>query len=160
MPLLAMLQAGESPGWIGPAVAFSLVVISLASLLTAVFCLVIARRASQQARMVSETLEHLKTDLAPAFRTLAELTQDGRETAHVVKAEAVAIAELSSRLRGQVETAAERVRERLANLEALYDVLEEEIEETALDVAAGLRSLRRGAGWFARLRRLLLRGRR
>jgi hypothetical protein len=160
MPVLALLQAGESPGWIGPAVAISLLVMSLASLLTAVFCLVIARRASQQAQALSESLQHLRTELAPAFKTVAELSQDGRETVHAVKTEAVAIAELSSRLRGQVETAADRMRERLENLEALYDVLEGEIEETALDLAAGLRSLRRGAGWFMRLRRLLRRGRR
>ena len=42
----------------------------------------------------------------------------------------------------------EGLRERLANLEAIYEVLEEEVEETALDVAVTLRDLpqRRRAG--------------
>ena len=48
----------------------------------------------------------------------------------------------------------EGIRERIANLEAIYEVLEEEIEETALDVAVTLRNMRTGAGWFSRLRRL------
>ena len=48
----------------------------------------------------------------------------------------------------------------MANLEAIYEVVAEEVEETALDIAVTLRRIRTGAGWFRRLRRLLGGGRR
>jgi hypothetical protein len=48
----------------------------------------------------------------------------------------------------------------LADLDALYEVVHEEVEDTALDVAARVRSLRNGAGMVGRLRRWLVRARR
>jgi hypothetical protein len=52
-----------------------------------------------------------------------------------------------------------QVRHRLAELDALYEVVHDEVEDTALHVAATLRSVRGGAGALARIRRLLVRGR-
>jgi hypothetical protein len=51
---------------------------------------------------------------------------------------------------------ADRIQTRLADLETLYDVVHEEVEETALDVASALRTVRTGSGVVARLRRLLV----
>jgi hypothetical protein len=48
----------------------------------------------------------------------------------------------------------------MADLKSLYDVVHEEVEDTALDVAAVLRSARRGNGVLGRIRRLLVPGRR
>ena len=52
------------------------------------------------------------------------------------------------------------MKSRLADLDALYEVVHEEVEETALDVAARVRSVRNGAGMVSRIRRWLVRGRR
>jgi hypothetical protein len=46
-------------------------------------------------------------------------------------------------MRDRVLGAADRVQTRLQDLEALYDVVYEEVADTALDVAAGVRSFKR-----------------
>jgi hypothetical protein len=66
----------------------------------------------------------------------------------VLSDEAEQLARASRRLR-------EALGERLADLDAVYEVLEGEIEETALDVATTLRTFRTGHGWYARMRRLM-----
>ena len=53
----------------------------------------------------------------------------------------------------------DRVEEKLADLETLYDLVHGEVEDAALDVAATLRSVRRGNGMLGRVRRLLVAGR-
>jgi len=63
-------------------------------------------------------------------------------------------------LRGRVSDAAGALDDRVRDLEAVLDVLQEEVEETALDVAAALRATRRGASLLRGLKRVFLRGRR
>ena len=70
--------------------------------------------------------------------------------------EAGAFAHTSRRLRRQVLRGAERIQTRLTDLATLYDVVHEEVEETALDVAAALRTVRTGSGVLGRIRRLLV----
>ena len=70
------------------------------------------------------------------------------------------LAETSRRVRRKVVRGIDRVEERLADLETLYDVVHDEVEDTALDVAAALRSARQGNGMIGRVRRLLVPSRR
>ena len=51
-------------------------------------------------------------------------------------------------------------RSHLADLETLYDLVHDEVEDTALDVAAALRTSRQGHGMLGRVRRLLVPSRR
>jgi hypothetical protein len=53
----------------------------------------------------------------------------------------------------------DRMESKLADLETLYDLVHDEVEDTALDVAAALRSARAGNGMLGRVRRLLVPGR-
>jgi hypothetical protein len=46
----------------------------------------------------------------------------------------------------------------MEDLDALAEVMQEELEDTALDVASRVRSIRTGAGVIGRIRRLLGRG--
>jgi hypothetical protein len=151
--LLSQQIPATTPGWVGPTMAISLAVVALAFVVIAAVAALVARQAAR-------TLARLQTDLAPALTALQGIVQDGHALTTTVKDEASALMATSRQLRGQVEAGAERLRDRLANLEALYDVVEEEVEETALDLTAALRTVRTGAGWFAPLRRLLRRGRR
>jgi hypothetical protein len=45
---------------------------------------------------------------------------------------------------------------KLEELETLYDVVHDEVEGAALDLAATLRSVRRGNGMLGRVRRILV----
>ena len=59
------------------------------------------------------------------------------------------------RLRRKLVRAVDRS-DKVQELETLYDVVHDEVEGTALDVAAALRSVRRGNGMLGRVRRLLV----
>jgi chromosome segregation ATPase len=124
--------------------AVSLVIIALASVVIAVAFVLAAR----ETRQISQRIETLRGELEPALRAVEAVSGEGQRLATLVGREAEELVQASRRLRGGL-------RERLVNLEAVYEVLEEEVEETALDLAVSLRNFRRGAGWFARLRRLL-----
>ncbi|HXI19664.1 MAG TPA: hypothetical protein VNH46_01180, partial [Gemmatimonadales bacterium] len=93
------------------------------------------------------------TDLAPALGAVQAVSAEGRKLADLIGGEAEEVVKASRALR-------EGLRDRIVNLEAIYAVLEEEVEETAVEVALTLRSVRQGGRWFSRIRRWLRAGRR
>jgi uncharacterized protein YoxC len=150
--MLPLLQAVDPPGWVGPTMAVSLLIIAIVFVLIAIASALAARHAAQEVRQLSQVIERLRLDLEPTLNAVQEVSGEGHRLAVLIGGEAEQLIDASRQLR-------EGIRERVANLEAIYEVLAEEIEETALDVAVTLRNVRTGAGWFSRLRRLL-RGRR
>lgn len=148
------------PGWVGPTVAISVAIIALACLGMAVGAFVLARRAVDQSRGLAKELAELRQDLRPTVEAINRLAATGSEVGGRVRDEALALVDTSRRLRRSVLHGARRVRGRLEDLDALYEVVHGEVEETALDVAATLRSMRTGASALSRIKRLLTRGRR
>lgn len=151
--MLLLLQAGTVPAWVGPTMAVALVIIALAFVIIAGAIALALREAATEMRQLARVIEGLKTDLRPALTAVQAISEEGRRLAGMIGGEAEELVNASRAMRAQL-------RRRLANLEAVYEVLEEEVEETALDVAVTLRTFRSGAGWYARLRRLLGGGRR
>ena len=154
--ILTLLQAVSGPGWVGPVVAVSLLVVALAFLGIAIGILIVASRLIEPVHKLSRVIESLQDDLAGALKGIRQLTEQSQDLLSVVRNEAGAFAHTSRRLRRQVLRGAERIQTRLADLETLYDVVHEEVEETALDVAAALRTVRTGSGVLGRIRRLLV----
>ncbi len=150
---MPLLQAAAVPGWVGPTMAISLVVIALAFLVIAAATALAARKAAHEMQQLARVIESLRVDLSPAIAVVQSVSGEGKRLVGLVGDEAEELVRTSRELR-------QGLRERLANLEAIYEVLEEEVEETAVDVAVTLRTFRSGAGWFGRLRRLLGGGRR
>jgi len=149
-----LLQAtAPSGGWVGPTIAISLVIIAASFLAIAVALAMAARQAAQEMRQLSQVMESLRSDIAPALGAVATISTEGQRLAGLIGDEAEDLVKSSRALR-------EGLQSRIQNLEAIYEVLEEEVEETALDLAVTLRTVRSGAGWFGRLRRLLGMGRR
>jgi len=146
--MLSLLQAASPPAWVGPTMATSLVIIALAFVVIAFAIGLAAREATREMRQLSQAIETLRKDLAPALGAVQAVSGEGQRLATLVGHEAEEMVQASRQLR-------EGLRDRLANLEAIYEVLEEEVEETALDLAVSLRNFRSGAGWFSRLRWLL-----
>ena len=64
--------------------------------------------------------------------------------------------ETSRDIRTRVGNAADAAESRLLDLEALLDVVQEEVEETVLDVAAALRTTRRGSTILRSMKRIFL----
>jgi hypothetical protein len=120
----------------------------------------VALKLSTPIRRVSAVIDGLQDDLAGTLSGVRRLTEQGQDLLVVVRNEAGAFAQTSRRLRRRVTKGADRLQMKLEDLETLYDVVHDEVEDTALDVAAALRSVRRGNGMLGRVRRFLVPGRR
>lgn len=149
-----------TPGWVGPTMALALVAIALAYVVMAAALALLARRTAQEVSALSRELAHLRTDVTPAVAALRKVSEAGADLTGEVREELGHYLATSRALRHDVERGVRRVKSRLADLDALYEVLHAEVEDTALDVAARVRGVRKGVGMVGRLRRLLVRSRR
>ena len=156
MRTLALLQVGTTPDWVGPTVAISLAVLALSFLGMTIAVAVAASRVAAQAKKVGALVDGLQDDIASTLKRVRNLTEQAQDVMVLVRHETGAFAQTARRLRRKTVRAADRIEAKLQDLETLYDVVHDEIEETALDVAAGLRSLRRGNGMLGRVRRMLV----
>ena len=159
MMTLALLQAGAVPGWVGPTMAISLAVLALSVVGMAVAVAVAAMRTAAQVKKVSTMVDGLQDHVAQTITSVRRLTEQGQDLLVLMRHEAGAFAQTSRRVRRKVVRGVDRMEEKLADLETLYDLVHHEIEDTALDVAAALRSARRGNGMLSRVRRMLVPGR-
>ncbi|MGH7630194.1 MAG: hypothetical protein ACREOF_12620 [Gemmatimonadales bacterium] len=160
MTMLALQQAAAGPEWVGPVTAISLAVMAAALVALVGGLLLTLLRLRQPIERMTELMQGLQGDLGETLGNVRRLTEQGQDVLAVVRQEAGSYAQAGRRLRRQVLRGADRIQARLEDLESLYDVVHEEVEDTALDVAAALRSVRSGNGMLGRVRRLLVPGRR
>jgi hypothetical protein len=159
MNTLALVQVAESPAWVGPTMAISLVIIALSMLGAAIATIVAALRIAEQVKRVTQLVEGLQGDVAQTLASGRRLAEQGQDLVVLLRHEAGAFSETSRRVRRKVTRGIDRLESKLSDLETLYDLVHDEIEDTALDVTAALRSVRRGNGVLGRVRRLLVPGR-
>ena len=133
------------PPWVGPTVAISLVVIATSMLVLGGVALAIGLGLRKARR----------DDGAQ----LAVFSADARKATARLKTEVDGFADLSSETRRKLRAAVHKVEERLVDLDTLVEVLQEEAEETALDVAALVRTARHPLSVFG-VARAALRARR
>jgi hypothetical protein len=134
------------PTWVGVVSAISLVIIALAALVTA-GALTIA------ALGVRAAVNALKGFAGPAIADVRQLIAS-------IKTEADALVGVSRDVRQRIVRAADAAEERLTDLDSLAEVMQEELEDTALDAAATLRNVRRGLSLWGWSRKLLKRKKR
>ena len=149
-----------TPSWVGPTVAIALVVIALGFIAIAAAVVMAGRVAGRQAERLTSEVASLRKDLAPTIEAVNQVAGSGAEVGGRLKEEILAVVDVSRRLRRQAVRGARRVEGRLEELDALYEVVSTEVTETALDVAATIRSVRTGASALSRIKRFLVRGRR
>ena len=118
------------PTWVGVVSALSLAIIALAAVVVAVASVASALGI----RKFTRALEQLA---GPAI-------SDVRHLIGTIKGEADALVGTSRDVRLRIVRAADAAEHRLSDLDALVEVVQEEMEETALDAAATLRNVRRG----------------
>ncbi|MGH7547253.1 MAG: hypothetical protein ACREMM_03660 [Gemmatimonadales bacterium] len=133
------------PTWVAVVTGISLAIMALAAIAIALSS-VIALLALRASLRVLEGLA------GPALG-------DVRQVVATIRAEADGLVGTSRELRTRILTAADAAEERLADLDALFEVVQEEVETTALDVAATLRNVRRGLSVLEWGRRALKRRR-
>ena len=156
----ALLQVDAAAAtWVGPTMAISLAVIAASFVILGVIAVLAAFRMSSQLRQLTRTMTHVDAELRALLGTARRVMEQTQDLMVLVKHEAGAFAQTSRRVRGKVVRGINRIEDRLQDLEALYDVVHEEVEDTALDAAAALRSVRTGGGMIGRVRRMLVPGR-
>jgi uncharacterized protein YoxC len=156
MMTLALVQVGATPDWVGPTVAISLAILALSFLGLAVALGVVAFKLASQVKKVSTIVDGLQDDVGRTLKTVRRLTEQAQDVMVLVRHETGAFAQTARRLRRKTVRAVDRIELKLQELETLYDVVHDEFEGAALDVATALRSLRRGNGMLGRVRRLLV----
>ena len=156
MAIPALVQTAATPEWVGPTMAISLAVIALAMLGLAVAVGLAAARAVVEMKRVAAVVDGLQDDLRRTLGTARRLTEQGQDLVVLLRHEAGAFAQTGRRLRRKVVRGVDRMESRLTDLETLYDLVHDEVEDTALEVAAALRSARAGNGMLGRVRRLLV----
>ncbi|HEU5261458.1 MAG TPA: hypothetical protein VFU41_08565 [Gemmatimonadales bacterium] len=133
------------PTWVAVVTGISLAILALAAIAIALSS-VIAVHALRTSLRVLEGLA------GPALG-------DVRQLVATIRAEADGLVGTSRELRTRILKAADAAEERLADLDALFEVVQDEVETTALDVAATLRNVRRGLAVLEWGRRALKRRR-
>ena len=141
------------PAWIPTTIAISLVLIALAHVAVATTIVVMIRNLQHQLDLVQRRLN-------PLMDTIDRVADAGEDIGDRVRDEVTQILRTSKYVRRGVVRGVRKVRGRLQDLDALYEVVGGEVQDTALDLAAKLRSVRSGASVLQRIRRLLTRGRR
>lgn len=110
---------------------------------------------------VGRFVETLERSTQPAIESVRSTIEQANQVVRNVGKEVDGFVETSRDLRDRVHRAAEAAEERLLDLEALLDVVQDELEETVLDVGAALRTTRRGSSILRSMKRAFLgRGRR
>jgi ABC-type transporter Mla subunit MlaD len=113
-------------------------------------------RLTDQVKKIGSLVDGLQDDIARTLKGVRNLSEQAQDVMVLVRQETGAFAQTARRLRRKVVRGADQIEAKLADLETLYDVVHGEVENTALDLAAALRSLRRGNGMLGRVRRILV----
>ena len=129
------------PTWVGVVSALSLAIIAVAALVGAgaVIAAALGVRAAVNA---------IKRLAGPAITDVRQLITS-------IKSEADALVGTSRDVRHRIIRAADAAEERLTDLDALAEVMQAELEETAVDAAATMRDVRRGLSFWRWGRKLL-----
>lgn len=160
--MLCAVQAGTVvvPTWVGPTVAVALVVIALAFVVIGLVALLAARQVQDSSRILSDAVGRLEAEALPALRRLRKLAKDGRTMTKALRTEAVSWAQTSQSVRERVESGTQRIEDHLVDLDTLYETVYAEVEDTAIGLAATLKTargstrlLRPLSRWWRRRRR-------
>ena len=104
--MLFVIQAPATvPGWVGPTIAIATSISALAFIAMGIVAFLTGKA------------------LVKASRSVRDLAEDGREITASVRDEAKALVKTSKRIRKRVRRGADRLQERLEDVDALYEYL-------------------------------------
>ena len=157
---LALVQVGATPDWVGPTVAISLVVIAVSMVGAAAVLAYAGLRIVAETRKLSTMIQGYQEDVAQGLAGARRLLDQGQDVMVLLRQEIGAFTQTTRRIRRKLVRGVDSIEDKLADLETLYELVHEEVEDTALDVAAALRTSREGNGMLGRVRRLIVPSRR
>ena len=143
-------------GWPAVLTALSTAVIALALLVLMGAMVVVLRRLSALSGSMMRLVETVDRDARPAIESVRRTAEEAGRLGVAIRGEVEGLTGTSKRLRQRAERISGSLEERFVEFETLLDVLQDELEDTVLDVAALMRTTRRGAGIFKAARRMIL----
>ncbi len=143
-------------GWAPTVTAIATVVVALIAVAFVVVALPLIRQASRTGAAVERFLNLVQKDSKPLIEDARSMVSEANRAVIKLRAEIDGVVETSQDIRTRVGNAADAAESRLLDLEALLDVVQEEVEETVLDVAAALRTTRRGSTILRTMKRVFL----
>ena len=160
MMTLALVQVGATPEWVAPTAAISLVVIAVSMVGAAAVLAYAGLRIVAETRKLSTMMQGYQEDVGQALAGARRLLDQGQDVMVLLRQEIGAFTQTSRRIRRKLVRGVDSIEAKLTDLETLYELVHEEVEDTALDVAAALRTSREGNGMLGRVRRLIVPSRR
>jgi uncharacterized protein YoxC len=136
--------------------ALSTLVIALVVVGLVLAMLILLRRVTALSASMTRVLETVERDARPTIESVRRTAEEANRLGVAIRTEVEGFAGTSRRLRDRVERTSRALEERFSDLETLLDILQDEVEETVLDLAAVMRTTRRGAGLFQAARRVIL----
>ncbi len=143
-------------GWPAVVTAISVALIALTVVAGGAIGLAWMRRFAATMAHLERLAAWLERDARPALETSRGMLEDSAKVVRMVRREFEEFAETAGELRDGVRRVGRNVERRLQELDALVEVVQEEIEDTALDIASALRTTRRGTGVFRKMKRAFL----
>ena len=140
-------------GWEPVVTAIAAAIIAVIALGLVVYAVPLLRQASRTSAALERFLER---DSRPLLENARSVVSEASQIASKLRLEIDGVIETSQDIRGRVKNAVDATEDRLLDLEALLDVLQEEMEDTVLDVAAAVRTTRRGSAVFRTMKRVFL----
>jgi methyl-accepting chemotaxis protein len=142
-------------GWVGPTVAISLLLIALCVVGITLAAAMVFREVQHASKGLTHELAELRHELGPMLNALNRFGDAGADLVETARGEVQELVATSQELRVGVRRTTRRAARRLADLDALLEVMQEEVEETALDAATALRTIREGSGLVGHVGRFL-----
>ena len=136
--------------------AVSTMFIALVALGAIVVLIGFARKSFGLITQLQRLADTLDREARPLADKIRDIVTDTGKVADKLRTEIESIVDTTHDVHTRVVAAVDDADERLQDLGALLDVIQEEVEETVLDVGAALRSTRRGAGVLRGVKRALM----
>lgn len=143
--------------WADAVTAISTAIIAVTLIVVSFSWLLWLKEMRDMQQKIARLMDVVDREARPALQSARTIMEDGQRLVTSFRNEADGVVGAAHDARQRLERLVLRVEERLQDLDALIDVFQYELEETALDVAAALRTTRRGATVFKAMKRAFLR---
>jgi uncharacterized protein YoxC len=141
-------------GWPLVVIAIATSVMAPCIIVLPVGMLVALRHLGKLAERLTRLLESLDRDARPALESVKRTADETSRVALTIREEVQALSGTSRDVRERIQRTAASLEERFVEFDTLLDILHDEVEDTVLDVAAVLRTTRRGTGLLRGFRRV------
>ena len=142
--------------WAPVVTAIAVAIIAVIALGLVMYAVPLLRQVSRTSAALERFLASIERDARPLLENARSMVSEASQVASKLRSEIDGVIETSHDIRGRVKNAVDATEDRLLDLDALLGVLQEEMEDTVLDVAAALRTTRRGSAILRSMKRIFL----